>query len=479
MATAELVPRDKVAGNVVLKDLAVAPIADLIASLIGATDEKAANDPLPSDGTFSGNAEFSVPLDTAGEVATYQLDGKFSGRGLRVSSLPPTDFDAKRVRIENERLLVDDFSLTARSDNRSSDAIRLLGNATLPLSADGEFSFEVFGDDIPLGTVVSLINQQSSKAKSNLVTGKVDFRVTGDGQVDKTIAGSNWNIRGSVASPSLKVAGVDLGTLEHEIELTPAVFNIVPKRDVETLPKSFRLGMLKSNYAINDESLVIEQFDATLFQGKASGSATIPFVESGIAIAKVNINEMQPSIELAVAGRTIEVSAGIDGQIDWRVPISAVDQPNQHSGQADLSLTKILIGSESIGELKAVASADAGKISLDADGTLFDGNISVQTVANMQANDRWTDLPTRLAETVLKFDDVAVEQIFETATATKIDVSGLASGAMTVVNWNMVDDSRNLLPEVDINAQLSRFSHRSRLLSRSASIGRKAAQQRF
>ncbi|TWU48029.1 AsmA family protein [Rubripirellula reticaptiva] len=462
-ATAQLVPRKDLSADVTVTDLAVAPLAELIAKLLGRTDDR-----LPSDGKFSGNAKFNVPLETASEIATYRLDGKFSGRGLRIANLPPADFDADHVEIEEERLVVDRFTLSTGTSDNTAETIRLLGNASLPLSKDGgDFHFAIDGDDVPIGNVVALMAQQNGPDNSSFVSGKIDFRLMGDGKLADKIAQSSWNIRGSVASPKLSVAGVDLGTVEHDIELTPTVFNVTSKRDTETLPKSFRLIALKSAFTIGDESLVIKQIDATLFDGNLSGSATIPFVESGTATAKLELDGIQPRIELSLAGRKTIVTAGIEGNLDWQVPMGKVDQPDQHSGQARLSVTGITIGDTDVGAIKAVASAEAGKISLNANGRLFDGSVTVATTANMQAGDRWSDVTSRLAATVIEFDEVKIDRLIKDVTTSTIEVTGLVSGKVSVSDWNTHAPDKVELPSADVQLEISRFSHRSRLLSRS------------
>ncbi|MCM2371113.1 AsmA-like C-terminal region-containing protein [Aporhodopirellula aestuarii] len=461
-ATAELVPREDVTAEIAINNLAVAPLADLLAKYLGQPQ-----DTLPGEGTLSGNVKFRVPLNTAGDIATYQLDGNLSGRGLRVASLPAADFDFRRVRIQDETLLVDDFSLTAIANDRSGQSIRLLGNASFPLSSQGEFTVELFGDDIPVGTVAEWFVPRSDANAIPLVRGKVDFQITGNGKLAETIERSQWNIRGAIASPQLHVAGVDLGTIEHHVELTASEFNISPIRDLTNLPKSVRIGELKSRYSLSDEALTIEQVDATLFSGSLSGSANIPFSQSGIARANLSITAIKPRLQTFVAGRRLNVSATLDGDVDWQVPLAAVDQPSEHSGQAKLALSDVTIGEANIGSMRASASADTGDISFTANGRLFDGKITVATTAKMFADDRWSDLPLRLAATVFKFDDVSLDRLYEIATGTRLDLTGSASGEVNIVDWNPIGGKNATLPSADIRLALSRVSYRSRLLSRS------------
>ncbi|WP_404304576.1 AsmA family protein [Neorhodopirellula lusitana] len=472
-ATVELVPRNDVIAEITVTELAIAPLAELLAKYLGQPDNS-----LPNDGSFSGNVNFRVPLETASNIATYQLDGSLSGRGLRVASLPPADFDAPRVRIEDEKLRVDDFSLTAQTNGRSNQAIRLLGNANVPLSAIGDFEIEVYGDDIPVGTIAGLLTNPNNDGGESFVQGKLDFRVTGNGRLNENIEQSTWNIQGLVASPQLSVAGLDLGTIEHQIELTPNEFNIVPVRDKADLPKSFRITELRSRYSLNKESLVIEQLDAAFFDGNLSGSATIPFIESGTALAKLNIDRIQPRIQVPVAGRTVSLSGAFDGNFDWQVPLAAIDQPNQHSGQVDFSLSDLKIGEATVGNLQGTASANAGEVAVSAQGKLFNGTIAVETKANMQAQDQWSDLPSRLADTNFQFSGVSLTRLYQVATGSRMDLSGLASGTVKINNWNSLDAGVSL-PTADIQLKLSRVSHRSRLLSRSMRLDGRLQKNAF
>ncbi|EMI40508.1 AsmA family protein [Rhodopirellula sp. SWK7] len=473
-ATVGLVPRKDVTAEITVTDLAIAPLANLLAKYLGQS-----NNTLPSDGSFSGDVNFRVPLKTVSDITTYQLDGTLSGRGLRVANLPPADFDARRVRIEDKKLLIENFSLDARANNRSDQRVRLLGNANLPLSTNGDFEIELLGDDIPVGTVAGLFANQNEANSGTLVRGKLDFRVTGSGRMHENLEQSNWNVRGSLASPQLSIAGVDLGTIEHHVELTSNEFNIVPIRDTADLPKSFRIGELKSRYSISDETLRIEQIDATIFDGRLSGSATMPFSESGTVLANFDIANIQPRIELPVAGRRVSMSAAFDGNVDWQVPLASVDQPSTHQGQFEFSLSNATIGEAAIGNLQGSASVQSGDISLSAKGKFFDGTVAVQTTANMQANDRWSDLPTRLATSKIEFNNVSLHRFYEVATGSRIDLTGLASGNVTVNDWHLNSGPGWQLPSAEIRLTLSRVSHRSRLLSRSMRLDGRLRKNAF
>ncbi|WP_068258015.1 AsmA-like C-terminal region-containing protein [Rubripirellula obstinata] len=454
--SAELVPRGEVTAEARFKKLSLAPVSDIVAKLYRRT----ATEQLPQSGDFSGEVKFNVPLDTVKNIATYQLEGKFSGRGLKVAGLPAANFDADQVRIEQQVLRVDSFTLTTAPAKGFRNAIRLFGNAAIPLSGTGEFQFRVAGDDVPVDAISGLL----AKTKAD---GKIDFRLVGKGKIEAELETSAWKVEGAIASPGLSVAGVDLGVLEHDISWTPTTFGIIAKRDLADLPKSFRLEKLQCDYAIDAQRLKIDRINASLFGGQVNGSAAIPLDSDGELSAKIKIENVRPTIQLTQAGFASEFSAMISAKLDWQVPVNAIDKPVAHQGRATLKLDEITLGGEKVGELKATASATAGDLTLRGNGTLFDGDLSIDTVANLQAADRWSDVSKRIAKTELEFDGVSLSRLFALVPEVQTDLTGTASGKISIIDWGQEGGIDQHLPNADVVLELKRVSHRSRLLSRS------------
>lgn len=457
--SAKLVPRRYLEADLVVQDVPTAPIADLLAKYLGQNSAW-----LPQGGSVTGKANLSVPLATMDDIATYSLEGKLRGSGLRLGNLPPADFDVQQVQIANQRLTLEQFILTAGEGN-GARSIRLLGNAGLSLVRRGAFHFEVMGDDVPVGDVLRLLANSSKADVSTLLEGKLDFRLSGQGELKQRMDESEWTIAGDVASPQLTVSGIDVGTLEHHVNWTPSELRITPIRNLADLPGSFRIGGLEAKYSILKESLVVEELKGTLFDGKFTGTAKLPFTETGIAVANLNVVGMKPKVTVRVGGRKLGLACRLEGDIDWRVPMNALDQPVQHSGQAELSFNDVTIGQSVVGNLAMFATASEGQLSIKADGALFDGSIQVATQADLEAADTWSDVPARLANTSLKMQSISIERALKSLLVLPPSISGVISGEVTILKWIQSDPM--LLPDADIQLELSRLAYRSRPLSRS------------
>ncbi|WP_236620902.1 AsmA family protein [Rhodopirellula sallentina] len=473
-ATIGLVPRDDIDAAISISDLPIAPLSELVAKVLGQSK------PIyPNEGSFSGNLKLHTPLDTVDDITNYQLDGNLSGKGLRVANLPPADFEVRSLKTENQQLQINDFSLTAQASTSANESIRLSGNARLPLHGTGDFEARLFGDDVPVGRLTELLLTQQAENATPLVAGKVDFRINARGQLSERFENSTWNLDGTIASPRLAIAGVDLGTIEHNIELTPDRFNIVPVRDIQNLPKSFRIGALRSEYSLSDESLEIKNIDATLFEGRVGGKATVPLNNEGLLSAQVDIQGLHPRVELNLAGRNVPATAGFDADLNWQVPIDALEQPSRHQGQLTFSVSNISLGEANVGDLQGTATADSGDISLRARGKIFDGTVAVETKATALADDRWSDLPARFSATELQFSKLSLDRMYEIATRTRTELTGSASGIVRIHDWNLSNGSNGTLPTTELKLQLAQLNHRSKLLSRSLNLTGRVTQNRL
>ncbi|TWT82353.1 hypothetical protein CA13_38150 [Planctomycetes bacterium CA13] len=461
-ATVLLVPAGDVTADLEVKGISLAPIAALVNKFTQQHDER-----LLQGGELSGKVKLRVPLSSVDRIETYQLDGNVTGKGLKLSDLPPADFDTGRVQITNGKLLLDAFSMMARRGEETKDSIQILAKASVPLTDKGEFQFELAGDNLPVGTVARMLTQPQATSTNHVAEGKLDLHLTGKGRLRENLQNSTWDLRGAVASPGLAIAGFDLGTLEHNIHLTPTEFNLTPKRKPENLPTTFRLKQFHSNYSITDESLVINGIDASLFDGRLMGSANVPLGSTGDLVVKLNLDKIRRSIALPIASRsTMTLTTVFSGDLDWTVPIDAVDQPVEHQGRAKISLQNITLGSTDIGNLELRVAAQAGEVSLTADGKVFDGTVKVETNAAMQANDHWSNIRRRLTKTMLNFGDVSIGSLLTLATGNRANLMGLASGEVVVSGFNGNVTSMAAIPNADITFELSSVSHRSRLISR-------------
>ncbi|MEP1642558.1 MAG: AsmA family protein, partial [Rhodopirellula bahusiensis] len=220
----ELVPQGDASANLNVDNISLDPITKLIASLFPSYEPM-----LPKDGELSGDVQFRAPIKRIDDIASYDLEGTIQADALELGGLPPADLKVGKVFIRDGRLRADKIDLQTTPTSNPS-AIRMIGQADLPLTGNVSFSFEVAADDLPIGQVSEWIAASESSEQEGLVQGKLDFRIQGTGELNDRAEQLQWNIAGSLASPSIQIAGVDLGSFEHDVRFTPTNFALTPRR---------------------------------------------------------------------------------------------------------------------------------------------------------------------------------------------------------------------------------------------------------
>ncbi len=430
--TAMLVPRGDVVADLQIQNIALGPITDLVMK-IGQNSPNT----LVESGTVSGNVKFSAPLDSISQVETYQLTGNVNGEALKLRGLPPASLNIQDVSIDSGTLNLKRLELTATDS--AAETIRLTGTATIPLDRSGPFQFEVAGDDVPTQAVAALVQSagatESNPSAFTWVEGKLDFQGTGKGEFADTVSESQWDLRASVASPGLRVAGLDLGVLEHRVELTPTQLNIIPKRPADQLPSSVRIRELTCNYQVQSDAVTINSLNAEVFGGRLQGSATIPSGGEDALIAKLNFSQLRPLIRLPVAVPTPpEFTASLSGDIDWAVPVASLNQPAAHQGSANLKVEDMRLADESLGEINLAVSAKQGELTLRGDGNVLDGTVRVNMAATTNADDRWSDVIGRLHKNEVELNNLSIASLLLLAGVDRSNLSGKLSGTMSDIS---------------------------------------------
>ncbi|QDV87440.1 AsmA-like C-terminal region-containing protein [Planctomycetes bacterium TBK1r] len=460
----QLVPRGDATAKIKINNIALSPVSDLIAKFLPSQ-----NGLLPEAGRLSGDIRFRAPIDRISEMEAYELAGKVNGQGLKLASLPPADVKIGDLTIEDGRLKFRELDLMAAPSNLEPSGIRLIGRADVPLGGQGEFSFELAGDDLPLGAIARLSSRSTGRTSPAVVDGKLDFRVRGSGVLAPETEKSTWNIDGSVASPSLQLAGIDLGVLEHTIRFTPNQFDVLPRRDEATLPATFTLVKFRSKYSITSEALTLQSLTATAFGGQISGTATLPRDGDGDLVAGLSIADIRPNFRIPALGRIAPIAtATIAGNIDWRAPIDKLLDPNQHAGTATLSVSEIKINEERVGELAAELVAKQGELALQASGDLLGGTVKVRTIANMLTTDRWSDVMSRLGQSAFRFEHLPINPLVDLSVGRRVGLTGHVSGDI-IADFDGQPVSQSNL-RVKVSAELSDVNYRSRLLSRKLTL---------
>lgn len=457
----ELVPRGEVRANLHLENLALAPITELITRFQDSV--AAADSALVRAGTVSADVQFAAPLDSISSIETYHLQGRARGESVSLRGLPPATFDLSGFSIVDGIFNLQHFDLLAANRSDRDGVIRLQGKANVAMTGDRKFNIRVVADDLPTGAVADLLSRSDPA-----IEGKLDFRGTARGRLADTLAESHWEITASVASPRLRIGGVDLGVLEHDLQLTRSHLAVNPRRPAESLPDSVRIGQIQCDYEITDEILRIDRVDAGLFGGQFAGSASVPLEASGLARVDLQFSAIRPVMALPFPSSSPpSVSASLGGELKWEVPIEKIGQPAAHRGTGRIRIEEMRIGDEPLGWIAVSVSANEGKLSLEGDGEVLDGTLHVRMLADADADDRWSDLSQRLRASELRFSDLSIQRGLWVSPYANVPLRGRMSGALIGSGTpNVEKPSSPLRFELDVDG----MRYRDVLLSQHASL---------
>ncbi|MEP6169597.1 MAG: AsmA-like C-terminal region-containing protein [Rhodopirellula bahusiensis] len=461
----ELVPQGDASANLNVDNISLDPITKLIASLFPSYEPM-----LPKDGELSGDVQFRAPIKRIDDIASYDLEGTIQADALELGGLPPADLKVGKVFIRDGRLRADKIDLQTTPTSNPS-AIRMIGQADLPLTGNVSFSFEVAADDLPIGQVSEWIAASESSEQEGLVQGKLDFRIQGTGELNDRAEQLQWNIAGSLASPSIQIAGVDLGSFEHDVRFTPTNFALTPRRQGSELPARFKIQRVESEYQLTETAFDLTSLAATLFGGQVSGQATVPRRDQEDLVVDLNFRDIRPELRLPVSSSIeLKIASTLSGELEWKVPLNRLSDPVAHRGAAKLIASFIMLGDASIGDLNANVSTNQGEFQFDLNGDLFGGTVQGNSTAQLIASDQWNDLPARLQASQLKFDGVSLDALVDLLALRNMGLTGKATGNVSV---NFASPSGlgrvipgTVIPDTTIDLELSQLKYRAQPLSR-------------
>lgn len=460
----ELVPRGDVVADLQVDDFVLQPLLDIVAKFApGRTDA------IQRGGRATGKLTFRAPLERIDEVQTYQLAGELKWLDVQFTGFPPASVDLNGLVAQQGRLKIEAFDFESEATTQAED-IRLNGRADIPLTRQGDFTFTVNGDDVPLRSVVALAAAYSDSWSRPIVDGKVDLRLQGSGTLAQRPEDSTWEIDGSVASPSLVAWGLDMGMLEHRIRFTPTEFALSPVRDVERLPSSFLLEAVRANYAVTREALVVDSIRGKMFGGEIGGKVTLPLEDRDDLVARLTIDQLRPTVRVPIAGGiSAAITATLSSEVDWRVPVRDVWSPRAHNGTATLKAADIRIGEAAVGELDGELVVDAKTLSIEASGSLFDGEVDISTTSDLQASQRWSDVGRQLKASRFEIDGVSFGPLLDLLTGERLGFSGRLRSSLRTASGS-ASEAQQEGAEATVFAELLDLQYRSAPLARRVTL---------
>lgn len=436
IASAELIPQGDFKSKLNIAQFEIDAVIDLLAKF----------DVLPADaiqsGTVSAELEASGPVDAISDVSQWQASGDLSLADLRWDGLFPINGSMQDFKFREQRLEIGSLNITSPV----AETFLVAGNGNVDLSGPLSFSLQLQSNDLPVGEILEL----ASNSKRPLIDGKVDLIGTADGRFPKDAASPELDIQFAVASPQLFAAGVDLGTIEHDLTVTEKQFRLTPRVASEaTVVEGREIDSITADYRLTESRIVLDQIDASIFGGQLDGNLSLSKEASGRHEIDANWTDIAPAFayRLPFASRETKIAAETSGSIQWTVPADKLDQPFAQRGAADIQLSSIIVGGQRLGEATVNVAIDSDGLQASGEAEVFGGRAVFTTAAAPEQQTSWRNLPARLQGTQIELTDLSLANMLDLAGQPAGRLDGLVSGNVNFA----VDDSGQPAASADLS----------------------------
>ena len=434
-AVAELVPREGFEASLQLQQLDLAPIAEILAQFELGTPER-----LPQ-GRLNAELQASGRVETVTDPMTWEAEGQARVVDFAVGDSVPFSIVLDSFQWTDRRLSVPRLSMSSAA--HPSFWMWLSGE--VQLSEPLAFELEVQADDLPAEDLAKLWTDVPQR----IIRGKLDLKGTAEGVVgsaadveriaaekglpvaERAAVGA-WNVELDVASPQLRLFGVELGLVQHQIQLTPQAFRLEPLVSLDGVPRA-RLKRLQADYRFAEQSVELSSLEADLFGGTIGGEATLAMEQQGRHSLALRWEHLRPSVRVPFGplADPPAISGTSSGQIDWSVPAAELDRPASHRGTVAVNVSDLRLGPEVLGEVDLEASIDDAGFQLDGDGRLFGGSVRVRSTQQLEASTGWDDVFRSLSGGELEIRSVSLSQVIGSlpAAAEAPELSGQLDGS--------------------------------------------------
>ncbi|TWU43941.1 hypothetical protein Q31b_14740 [Novipirellula aureliae] len=385
-AAIELSPLKDLQINLDVESIPVQPLYDLL--IVFSQDKKSE----PLSGIASGKIQFAGPVENVGEIASWNATANLQVNRLSRAGSLPLNIRTGVVSISGGVLAAERLEV----ESPQAAGLSAVASARVEMVGDQAFRIAARSNDLPLGVVADLVGFSANST----IEGELDLDLRADGK----LARSQWASSGRLASPNLRIAGVDLGLIEHAFTLDETHIEIHPISQGEAgLPmdapeNGVILKRVLAEYNVANDRFELSNLVADLFQGQVTGSATIlkgAVVDDPAETNQINLawKDVSPIFHSdALFPFDVLLSLRTSGQVDWKVPAGQWRFPAKQIGEATIEIDSIKLGEESIGNLTALVSSDGSSMELGGQGMLFGGKVSVRTVAPADTKMSWQDL---------------------------------------------------------------------------------------
>lgn len=419
----QLIPQGDFAANLQAKSLSISPAFDLF---LKATDDR---DTKLLAGNLDGEVAASGPLSNFGDLSSWTVNANLNGQNLSFADSPPLTVSTGPVTLQQSKLTANDIRLGSPVD----DSVRLAVSLNTTLKNAFPFEFELRGNDVPLANLASIASMQTDAP----VDGKLDIDLRGTGELSTELQDPKWNINGRLASPSLQVFGLQLGTVEHSIEFDDKHLRLESLR--ETATERILLKSLVAQYQLTPQRLKLASLRGQVFGGTIDGNATFAREEAGTHQVDLQWKDITPQLDTAAfLPASTRLSLQTSGKIDWNAPAESVGQLSTHNGSASVSVDSISLNNSTIGNLTANIQIDEGGLTLNGSGSLFGGTFEVDTVTPLAMTTEQDSLISRTAANI-RVNQVNIAPIQRIIAPRQSTAVGQISGTLSIDSFQPIN----------------------------------------
>ncbi|MCA9135979.1 MAG: hypothetical protein KDB00_04450 [Planctomycetales bacterium] len=404
-ATAKLIPQGDFTAKVQTRDLALGPIAKLLSRFGFADAQDSIAGSLTTDVTMSG------PVAALRQVERWTISGDLNAKGLRRGTSDGFELAANGFQWKDGLL---QFS-TLRIDSAKVPNFFIEVSGQVRLDEATTFEVNLTANDVPLGDVAFLLSPEAQ----SIVGGKLDAKGTATGTIGPSTSIDAIDIRMAVASPSVEVAGIQLGLLEHDIKLTRNHLSLSPRGQTTDVTSSgvseLLIQSLDFDYELTEQHASVKQLSAKVFGGDITGS--VDFARDALQSHRLDVSwsDVRPQVKLALAGISPPpmLSLQSSGAIQWTVRADKVMDPAEHQATAVVDLTQIQWGTEVVGRADVNLRLDGGNLDVSLDGNVFGGTATIKTIAHLDHSMGWNDVPSKLQFTEFQLEGFSIGRLLK------------------------------------------------------------------
>ncbi|MCC9602767.1 DUF3971 domain-containing protein [Stieleria sp. JC731] len=391
-ASMKLIPKGDFAGTLTLSRFRTEAVFELLSKFGGDWAEAW------SIATLEGQVNVTGKTAKIDDPLSWNIDGQVNARNVQYGPKIAFDVEVPGFKLQNKQFQISKASVTSTSEPRFEANL----DGTVDISDTPKLALTFAADDFPVGSFTEVVEGKID------VSGKVTGVLTTAPNTPDRL-----KVKAALASPRLKVAGLDLGRLEHDIVVDQKSVSLTPRQQPSTeVDELAILRSISADYDFTPAAISITNLDANLFGGRIQGGLNLAVEPDGIHQFKVDWENLAPryTVQLPIASRPIAIEASTTGKVDWRVPAAKLDQPFAHNGSAILRVNQFVAGGENLGRLIAEVSISDDGLEAAVDGEILGGRLSIHTTTAPDAQASWENLLQHTVVDQLSLQDVSLDQ---------------------------------------------------------------------